>query len=129
MGYAAALLACVLLGLASRAYQSWLPEFLAVHAGDALWAGMIYCGVRMLAVNRSIAFAAFVSLLFCFAIEFSQLYQGDWLNQLRATTLGALALGHGFLAVDLLRYSAGIALALTLDAGWLRIRGYRALHR
>ena len=33
------------------------------------------------------------ALLFSYAIEFSQLYQAEWINALRHTALGGLVLG------------------------------------
>ncbi len=111
------MLAAILLGLASRKYSGRLPAFLADNAGDALWAMMVYFGFRFLLVHKSIWAALFLSLLFSFGIEFSQLYQSEWINEIRGTLLGGLILGHGFLAVDLVRYAAGIAAGVVVD--WL----------
>jgi hypothetical protein len=105
----------VILGLSSRVYSESLPEFIALHFGDALWASMIYFAVRSLFVKRNFYWAVGISLLFCCGIEFSQLYQADWINRIRATYLGALILGKGFLSVDLLRYSIGIVVSLWID--------------
>ncbi|AWB43637.1 DUF2809 domain-containing protein [Paenibacillus sp. CAA11] len=113
--YLGAFVLCMMLGLGSRAFQDGMPFFIKEHAGDALWAGMVYFGFRVLLVKRSFQAAAGGSLIFCFAIEFGQLYQADWLNSLRLTVLGALILGRGFLAADLARYMAGIALAWGVD--------------
>jgi hypothetical protein len=114
--YALVVVLVVALGLASRKFADSLPLFVAEHAGDALWAAMVYFGLRFLFPLNSPWFAALASLLFSFAIEFSQLYQADWIVSLRHTTLGALVLGRGFLALDLLRYSAGVLLALLADS-------------
>ncbi|MGG0720551.1 DUF2809 domain-containing protein [Robertmurraya massiliosenegalensis] len=92
-----------------------LPLFVAENAGDMIWAMMIYFGFRLLLVHKSMLTAIVLSFLFCFCIEFSQLYQATWINQLRSTVLGGLVLGKGFLTIDLLRYSVGIILAATLD--------------
>ncbi|TYP70083.1 DUF2809 domain-containing protein [Paenibacillus methanolicus] len=113
--YAAAIAALVLLGLASRRFADALPTFVASHAGDALWAAMAYAGFRFLLARKPVAVAAACSAVFAAAIEFSQLYQAPWINAARETTLGALVLGRGFLAVDLLRYAAGIAVAAGVD--------------
>ncbi|MFB5673776.1 DUF2809 domain-containing protein [Paenibacillus terreus] len=113
--YAAAALLTMLLGLASRVFAEELPAFIARHAGDALWAAMIYFCFRALFVRQRLFTTTLLSLLFCFAIEFSQLIQTDWLNGLRSTVLGALVLGRGFLVIDLLRYTVGMGLAAALD--------------
>ncbi|MCA0756116.1 DUF2809 domain-containing protein [Paenibacillus sp. N4] len=113
--YLAAAAAAMLLGYCSRAYSGALPAFAREHFGDALWAGMIYFGIRFLAVRWKRRHAALASALFCYGIEFSQLYQTEWIAAVRSTALGALVLGSGFLTVDLVRYSAGIAAALLID--------------
>jgi hypothetical protein len=82
---------------------------------------MIYFGVCAAGSDRSIIWAGLISILFCFGIEFSQFYQADWINGIRSTVLGSLVLGRGFLAVDLVRYSAGILLSLLID-GYFRKR-------
>ncbi|WP_415841164.1 DUF2809 domain-containing protein [Paenibacillus typhae] len=92
-----------------------MPEFAAVHLGDALWAAMVYFGFRLLLSRRSVAVALGLSMLFSFSIEFSQLYQAAWINEVRATLAGGLILGRGFLWIDLLRYTAGICGACILD--------------
>lgn len=118
--YLAALLLCIILGLASRIYSPVLHPFVSQHAGDAIWAMMVYFGFRFLFVQKSIVAALFLSLLFSYGIEFSQLYQADWMNSIRNTTLGALILGKGFLWIDLLRYTLGIMTATFMDG--LKIR-------
>lgn len=76
---------------------------------------MVYFGLRFLFVGKSIHTAVLLSFLFSFGIEFSQLYQADWINQLRSSILGALILGKGFLFIDLIRYSIGIIIAALID--------------
>ncbi len=120
--YALAVLCTVVLGLASRKFSAALPLFVAEHFGDALWAAMVYFGFCFLLINTRASRIALLSLLFCFVIEFSQLYQAPWINALRQTTLGALVLGKGFLPIDLLRYTAGVLLACVLDYFLIRSR-------
>ncbi|WP_410503428.1 DUF2809 domain-containing protein [Hymenobacter sp. AT01-02] len=52
---------------------------------------------------------------FALAIELSQLCHTPWLMQLRATRLGALVLGHGFLWSDLACYGVGILAGVGLE--------------
>lgn len=113
--YLTAIIITILLGLASRKYSSLIWEFVALNAGDILWAMMVYFGLRFLLNSKSMLLAAFLSFLFSFGIEFSQLYQAGWLNQIRDTLIGGLILGKGFLLVDLVRYSIGIFSAVIID--------------
>lgn len=113
--YLIAIAITISLGLASRKWSTLLPSFLAQNAGDILWAMMVYFGFRLLLVRKRALSAILFSFLFSFGIEFSQIYQEDWINQIRGTTLGALILGKGFLIEDLVRYSAGIIIATVLD--------------
>lgn len=113
--YALALAITIVLGLASRRYADSLPSWLANNAGDALWASMVYFGFRLLRIGRSPLLAAICAYAFSCAIECSQLYQSGWINGIRDTTIGGLVLGHGFLAVDLLRYAVGIVAGLLMD--------------
>lgn len=115
IAYLIAVITTIFLGLASRKYGHVLPSFVAENAGDVAWAIMVYFGFRFLFVRQSLYLVIWISFFFSFSIEFSQLYQGDWIKQIRDTSLGALVLGKGFLTVDLFRYAAGIMLATFFD--------------
>lgn len=115
LAYILAIIIIILLGLASRKYSDHLLSFIAENSGDMLWAMMVYFGFRFLLVNKNMLTAVILSFLFSYAIELSQLYQEVWINQIRGTTFGALILGKGFLAVDLIRYTAGIIIGTVLD--------------
>ncbi|MGE7915793.1 DUF2809 domain-containing protein [Lysinibacillus xylanilyticus] len=121
IAYLIAIVITILLGLASRKWSHLLLSFVAQNAGDVLWAMMVYFGFRLLLVRKNILTAIVLSFLFSFSVEFSQLYQEDWINQIRGTSLGALVLGKGFLAVDLIRYTAGIIIATVFDKLALKI--------
>ncbi|MGF9700239.1 DUF2809 domain-containing protein [Paenibacillus sp. MABNR03] len=109
-------------GLASRHFGGMLPVFLHEHAGDALWAGMVYFGIRMIWISRSRVWAIMFGVIFSSAIEFSQMIQTPWLNELRSTMFGALILGRGFLVVDLIRYTVGIMCMFVIDHYFLSNR-------
>ena len=94
-----------------------LPEFIAEYSGDTLWAAMVYCGIRFLFPSLSILKTIVISLLCSYCIEISQLYQADWANTVRNTTLGALIFGHGFLWSDMICYTVGVLLSAVIDSG------------
>ncbi|WP_439116693.1 DUF2809 domain-containing protein [Metabacillus litoralis] len=113
--YILAIVVFIALGLASRKFSELLPILVAQNAGDMLWAMMVYYGFRLILFHKSILTAFCFSLSFCFIIEFSQLYQAEWINHLRSYPFGALVLGKGYLTVDLIRYIVGILIATALD--------------
>jgi len=112
--YVIAVILTIALGLSSR-YFTTLPPFIQSHAGDTIWAMMVYFLFRFFFIHRSKYAALYLSVIFCFIVEFSQLYQANWINTIRDTLLGALILGKGFLGKDLLRYCIGIVIAFILD--------------
>jgi hypothetical protein len=110
-----ALCATIALGLATRRFPSAFPDFVARYGGDALWAVMVFWLAALLRPSaRPLALGA-AALGVAFAVEFSQLYHAPWLDALRATRGGALALGQGFLWSDLACYTVGALLAVAID--------------
>ena len=109
----------IILGLSSRVFSDHLPLFISSHFGDALWASMVYFGCRILFRNKGLFVSVVLSVVFSYSIEFSQLYQADWINDLRSTLLGALILGKGFLSIDLIRYGIGIVCSWVMDRYWI----------
>lgn len=45
----------------------------------------------------------------------SQLYHAPWIDSIRATSLGGLVLGFGFLVSDLICYTCGVLIAYFFD--------------
>jgi hypothetical protein len=119
--YIISALLVIVAGLLSRSIAG-----IPLWVGDVLWALMIYFLVRALFINASFKKAVLISLLFCFCIEFSQLYQAAWINRIRQTLPGRLILGQGFLWGDLLAYMVGIAMGYGISRTRLL---YRAKQR
>lgn len=117
--YSIAVLLVIVSGIASRHYH-FFPVFLNKYPEDALWALMIFLGFGFLLPSYKTRYCALYALLFSFSIEFSQLYQADWLNTIRKTTLGHLVLGSGFDVIDFIAYSIGILLGVLLEYIFLR---------
>ncbi len=115
--YSALILLTIVLGLAARKYNHFFPDFINLGLGDAMWAVMIFWIVRFFSpsVNRKSSFL--ITILICFAVEFSQLYQANWINEIRNTTPGKLILGRGFLWSDLVAYTIGGITAAIIDFG------------
>ena len=105
----------VALGLSSRRYAALLPEILARYTGDTLYATMTFVGIGFLFPRWRSLRVAVVSLIFCYAIELSQLYHAPWIDYMRHTRVGGLVLGFGFLWSDLLCYAAGVVLGLLVE--------------
>lgn len=100
------------MGLASRRYDSFIPQWIGPYLGDSLWALMVFLGFGFLFQRKSTIWVAFTALFFSFGIELSQLYHAPWIDRIRACRLGGLVLGYGFLWSDLVCYTVGIM------AGW-----------
>lgn len=108
----------IVLGLLSRKLSFLLPEIINLTLGDALYAVMIYWGVRFLLPHLSRMNTLFLAISICYTIELSQLYQVSWLNEWRSTTIGSLMLGRGFLWSDLVAYTFGCGMGYLLDPRW-----------
>ncbi|MBU5675497.1 DUF2809 domain-containing protein [Alkaliphilus sp. MSJ-5] len=109
------ILLVIILGLGSRYFSDFLPKWVHLYLGDILWALMIFFIFGFLFKRKNTFWIAMVSLLFSLSIEFSQLYQAQWINEIRHTTIGGLVLGYGFLWSDLLAYTVGIAIGILLE--------------
>ncbi|PEB79290.1 ribosomal maturation YjgA family protein [Bacillus nitratireducens] len=110
--YALFTIVVIILGLSSRKFAFALPDLLNEYLGDVLWALMIFTGFGFLFPKIETRKLAFISLIFCYGIEISQLYHAEWIDSIRATTLGGLVLGYGFLWSDLVAYTIGVGVGL-----------------
>lgn len=109
--YVLALAGVVAFGLASRRFPIF-PVALGKYPGDALWALMAFVGWGVVFPSAPSWKIAAAALGTAWAVELSQLYQAAWIRSIRATTLGRLALGTGFVPGDLVAYAVGAG------AGW-----------
>ncbi|MBT3194616.1 MAG: DUF2809 domain-containing protein [Verrucomicrobia bacterium] len=89
-----------------------MPDLISTYAGDTLWALMVFMGLGFLLPRAGMFTLASVALVISFGVEFSQLYQSEWIEAVRTTRVGALALGAGFKASDLVCYTVGIAMGV-----------------
>ena len=69
----------------------------------------------MIFINEKASRIILLSLLTCYGVEFLQLYQGEWMIELRKTLFGKYVLGQGFLWTDIVAYTFGIAIAFVIE--------------
>lgn len=108
--YFSIIFSIIILGLLSRKFDC-VPLFV----GDILYAVMIYFLVRFFLPKCKPKVVLIISTLICYTIELMQLYQSNWIIEIRNTTLGRLVLGQGFLWSDLIAYSFGIIVCYILE--------------
>ncbi|HFK1527358.1 TPA: DUF2809 domain-containing protein [Bacillus cereus] len=113
--YALFTIVVIILGLSSRKFAFALPHLLNDYLGDALWALMIFTGFGFLFPKTETKKLAFISLMCCYGIEASQLYHAEWIDSIRATTLGGLVLGYGFLWSDVVAYTIGVGVGILCE--------------
>ena len=113
----------IVAGLSIRRHAASL-SIVGQYAPDALWAMLIYWLFAIVLFERPLPVIAVTSILFCYLDEISQLYHAPWIDSIRATRLGGLVLGFGFLWSDLVCYTVGVACAVSIDFA-LRKRSIR----
>ena len=113
--YGIAIVVTMLVGLFSRSGLVPMPRFVVLYVGDGIWALLVFWLACFFKPAWPLKYRVAAALAFAYAIEFSQLYQADWINQIRQTRLGGLVLGFSFLPSDLVAYTIGIATGAGLD--------------
>ena len=113
-------------GLLARHSKHWLPDSVNLYLGDILYAIMMYFIVAFIAYKKAVSVKMIITVIICYCIEISQLYQSEWITSVRATLPGRLVLGSGFLWTDLLAYAVGAAAACMVDKLWIAIPEKRA---
>lgn len=109
------------LGIIALGILSRKIAFIPLWIGDFLYAVMIYFLVRIFLPFKK-AFSIFLlSLFICYCIEFLQLYQAEWMIELRKTLFGRYVLGQGFLWSDILAYTFGASFAFILEKSILNV--------
>ncbi|QDV37602.1 ribosomal maturation YjgA family protein [Tautonia plasticadhaerens] len=108
----------VVLGIGSRRFAAHFPDFVVAYAGDTFWATAAFLWIGLLLPRASTRHVAALTLLVSLLVEVGQLYHAPWLDTIRRTTLGGLALGHGFLWSDLACYVVGVGLGAGIEVIW-----------
>jgi hypothetical protein len=110
----------IALGLLSRKYSGLFPAQIAKYPGSALWASTVFFAVGLLLRKQSTLQVGIAALAISTLVEFSQLLDIGWLNQIRRTSIGHLFLGSTFNAPDLVAYAIGICLGCLIEFTYLR---------
>jgi hypothetical protein len=116
--YAGIIALIVAVGLPTRLIPEFLPDFMVNYLGDGLWALVTFLLIALLLPNRQTRTIFLLALAVTWGIEFSQFYQADWINAIRAYKLGGLILGYSFLPSDLVMYLCGVVAGVGLEK-WL----------
>jgi len=111
------------LALATRHHHEWFSPLIVEYGGDTIWAGAFLFFLRMFFLKIDLWKLALIAYALGVIDEFTQLYRAPWANQVRATRLGRLLFGAGFLWSDILCYAIGILVAFIVI--WLLERRYK----
>jgi hypothetical protein len=103
--YLGLILITIIAGMLSR--TNLIPKLIYPYAGDFLYALMFFFIIGFLFPNMKTLKTVLVSIGICYIIELLQLYQSEWINNIRNNNLGGLVLGFGFLWSDLFSYTLG----------------------
>lgn len=114
--YLVAILVVILVGPPARLIPAeYLPSFYVNYVGDALWALMIFLLLGLFFVHARTRTLFIAALTITYGIEISELYQAEWINQLRSIKIIGLILGYTFLWSDLVAYTCGIVAGLLIE--------------
>jgi hypothetical protein len=103
----------IVAGLGSR--QRGLPELVVLYAGDVAWGAMFFVVFAAVFPHKPSVLPWLLALVTTELIELSQLYQAPWAVHVRATPVGALLFGRGFLVSDMVCVALGATAAALVD--------------
>ena len=103
--YLGLIIITILVGILSR--TNLIPELIYPYVGDFLYALMFFFIIGFLFPNVKTLKIALISIGICYIIELFQLYQSEWINNIRNNKLGGLILGFSFLWSDIISYTLG----------------------
>ena len=106
LAYACALACLCIVAIAVRKAHGSAPNFFNTYFPDTAWTMAVYCLLGLI-FDRSPLFNLVGALAISYFVELSQLWHPAFLETIRATRVGGLILGYGFLWSDLLCYAAG----------------------
>jgi len=109
------------IGLFARSHRAGadpgtLIGFLATYVGDTLWPILFFFLGRFVWPSARMLHLFIGTLALTFAIEFSQLWQPDWLQWLRTQPVIGFILGNSFIWSDVVCCFVGAGIAVGLDS-------------
>lgn len=99
-------------GLVLRSRTVSFPDYIPKYGGDALWALMVFFAVGAVLCRLSTVRVGLFAFCIACVVEFSQLYHAPWIDAVRNTRLGALAIGSTFNWPDFIAYAAGVGFGI-----------------
>ena len=104
-----------IIGLGSRRFAPYLPDLIAAYTGDTAWALAVFLVLGLGMPRVSTWWKAAWALAISVVVELSQLYHAPWIDSIRDTTIGHLALGSGFDPRDLACYTLGVGIGVLIE--------------
>lgn len=120
--YLGLILITIIAGMLSR--TNLIPKLIYPYIGDFFYALMFFFIIGFLFPSMKTLKTVLVSISICYIIELFQLYQADWINNLRNNSLGGLVLGFGFLWSDVFSYTLGGVTGFILEKIYLPRIGF-----
>jgi hypothetical protein len=102
-------------GLVWRLPAIPFSPFVRKYGADALWAWLVFLLIRIVRPQAHIATSAAIAFGFAVVIELTQLYHASWIDEVRATRLGALVLGSVFNWPDIPAYALGVIVGVLIE--------------
>lgn len=103
----------ILIGLVSR--TEFISHFITDYFGDFLYAVLFFLIFGFIFTKTNPYKILIISLLFCYGIEFLQLYQADWIDCIRNYEVSRLILGNNFQWFDIISYTFGAIISYILE--------------
>ena len=102
-----------IIGLVSR--TKTISNYVNNHFGDYLYAILFFLIFGFIFTKAKSYKLLIISLLFCYSIEFLQIYEADWINVIRSYKVSKLFLGNNFQWQDIIFYTFGTLTGYILE--------------
>jgi hypothetical protein len=103
------------LGVHARLYGELFPGPIAEYAPQTLWPMVVFATLGLIFRSAASWQMASATYLITAVFDFSLLCHEPWIETLRGTALGALALGTDFLNTDLACYAVGVLVGYLME--------------